>query len=95
MPVGVACILVVWIISLLVSRYVSLASMIAACCLPIMTHVGARLHGKWDDGTWNKPLFVLSIILAFLAVWKHRTNIVRLIAGTEEPIKLGNKLKNK
>jgi len=91
MPVGVACILVIWIVTLLISRYISLASIVAAVFLPIMTHVGARLHDRWDDGTWNKPLFVLSIILAFLAVWRHRSNISRLIAGTEQPIKFKKK----
>ncbi len=92
MPVGIACILVIWMITLLISRYVSVASIVAAVALPIMTHIGARLHGRWEDGTWNKPLFILSLILAFLAVWRHRTNIVRLLAGTEEPIKLKKKV---
>ena len=36
-----------------------------------------------QDGTWNKPLFFFSLVIAILAIWKHRSNIERLRAGTE------------
>ena len=91
MPVGIGCALVIWVITLFISNHISLASILAAASLPILTHVGARLHGRWAEGTWNKPLFILSIILAILAIWRHRSNISRLIAGTEKPIKLFKK----
>ncbi len=63
--------------------------MVSAVALPILTHIGARFHktpqgvSLWEAGTWNKPLFVFSVVIAVLAVWKHRTNIRRLREGTE------------
>ncbi len=92
MPAGVVLLIIVWVAVFAVSRYVSLASIIAAASLPLITHYGARFHHinndkslstLWQAGTWNKPLFFFSLVLAILAIWKHRTNIQRLLAGTE------------
>jgi len=83
MPAAIVILLVVWLLVFLISRYVSLASIIAAAVLPILTLWGSWFHGKIQDGTWNKPLFVFSILIAVLAVWKHRSNIQRLRQGTE------------
>lgn len=92
MPAGVVLLIAVWGAVFAVSRYVSLASIVAAASLPLITHYGARFHHinndkslptLWQAGTWNKPLFFFSLVLAILAIWKHRTNIRRLLAGTE------------
>lgn len=83
MPAAIVILAVVWAVAFLVSRYVSLASIIAAAALPLVTLWGSWFHGKIQNGTWNKPLFVFSLIIAVLAIWKHRTNIQRLRDGTE------------
>lgn len=89
---GVGLILLVWLVLFAVTRYVSVASMGAAVALPLLTHLGARFHHLnndktqptlWEAGQWNKPLFALSVAIAIMAVWKHRSNIRRLLAGTE------------
>jgi len=92
MPAGVALLILVWLVTFSITRYVSLASIIAAAALPLITHTGARFHHLhndkslptlWVAGTWNKPMLYFSIIIAVLAIWKHRTNINRLLNGTE------------
>ncbi len=83
MPVGVLLLLAVWMIAFLASRYVSLASVAAAISLPLMTLYGSWTHGRIQDGTWNKPLFVLALLIAVMVVWKHRSNLKRLRDGTE------------
>lgn len=92
MPAGVALLVIVWLIVFALSRYVSLASIVAAAALPLITHIGARFHHLnndkslptlWQAGTWNKPLFVFSLVIAVLAIWKHQANIQRLLGGTE------------
>lgn len=92
MPAALVLLLLVWLVVFLASRYVSLASIIAAAALPVITHLGARFHHLnndpsqptlWASGTWNKPLFVFSLVIAILAIWKHRENIRRLRTGTE------------
>ena len=92
MPFGVLLLLVVWLAVFAITRYVSVASIIAALSLPLLVHYGARVHHLhndksqptlWEAGTWNKPLFFFSVVIAVLAIWKHRTNIQRLRDGTE------------
>jgi len=66
------------------TRYVSLASMVAALFAPVFYGFG---HGvAWDAN--ETELFSLAA-MALLLVWRHRENIRRLLAGTES--KLGQK----
>ncbi len=83
MPAAIVILVIVWLLVFLTTKYVSLASILAAATLPLLTLWGSWFHGKIQDGTWNKPLFVFSVIIGVLAIWKHRTNIVRLREGTE------------
>lgn len=75
----VLVILVVWVAVFFVWKYVSLASICAALSLPVAVlalfpFVG---HGNY----W--VLLVFSLIVAGLAVWRHRSNIDRLLHGKE------------
>lgn len=94
MPAGVVILVVVFISTLMITRYVSVASMVSSVALPLLAVWGSWYHGRIQDGTWNKPLFAFSLIIAALAVWKHRANIVRLRQGTEPRFVPGGKLKS-
>jgi len=92
MPAAIVILVIIWALLFFTTRYVSVASIGAAIALPLMTHLGARFHHLnndpaqptlWEAGTWNKPLFAFSVVIALLAVWKHRSNIQRLRNGTE------------
>jgi glycerol-3-phosphate acyltransferase PlsY len=83
MPFAVGLLVVVFLAVFLTTRYVSLASIVAAAVLPLMTFWGSWHHGRVQDGTWNKPLFIFSLVIGILAIWKHRSNIQRLREGTE------------
>ena len=65
-----------WLVVFGVSRYVSLASIVAAVVLPFAV---------W--GT-DRRMFMIYIatLLSLLVIFKHRSNIQRLIAGTENRI---------
>ena len=68
----------VWIATFLTSRYVSVASIAAATALPVT--VGALLY----VGQLNKPvLLYFSICLAAIVIVRHRSNVSRLLRGTE------------
>lgn len=75
--------LVVFGIVLASTRYMSLASMIAAVvygvtCLILM----------WSGGLWgrNTSMTVFSVLVPALIVFRHRSNIGRLIRGEENPL---------
>lgn len=79
--VGVA---VVWVIVVKLSKYVSLASVMAAVSLPLFAwvHAVTTAARPWD----RLPFIVVGAALALLVVVRHRTNITRLMAGTENRV---------
>jgi len=86
MPAAVVILIIIFVIFTFTTKYVSIGSIATGFALPIVTIYGSWHHGKIADGTWNKPLFLFSIVAGALAIWKHRSNINRLRAGTENKI---------
>lgn len=78
MPLAALIVLGVWIVTFKLSRYVSVASMIAAAALPIAVVLLSR-HVQSD----NVALVYFSVFLTAIIVLRHRANLVRLIRGTE------------
>ena len=76
LPLPMLCALGVWGIIFGLSRYVSLASIAAAIAVPVAT---------WLI-TWDRTLTTFTGILSGLVVYKHKGNIQRLLAGTENRI---------
>ena len=70
--------LLVWIIVFWLTRYVSLASVTAASLLPIVL----VLIGVHDENNY-KPLVYCSVCVAAVVIWRHRSNLCRLMRGTE------------
>ena len=64
--------MVFYIIILLVTRYVSIASMLGVCLFPILMLMTDDMSGLW-----------LGILLSVSVVYKHRENIRKLLSGTE------------
>lgn len=71
--IGIAC----WAVVLMLSGYVSLASVLAALLLPILlVATGSAL-----------PALLVGTLFAILVTMKHASNIRRLISGTESSIR--------
>ena len=74
--------LLVFIAVVLMTRFVSLASMSAAAALPLSL---LALRFGFNRPT-SGPLFVLSFVIVFFIFYTHRANIARLFSGTENKI---------
>ena len=77
-PVATLIGVAIWMIVFWLTRYVSLASIIAAVALPIVILV-VRSH----DQNNGKPLVYSSACVAAVIIWRHRSNLSRLMRGTE------------
>lgn len=80
--VGIAVIL--WIAMVLFWRYSSLGSIVAAVALPVLVYLlyaPGRAPGAF--------VTVGTILISILVLFKHRSNIERLISGTESRLKFG------
>ena len=80
MPAAIGVSAVVWIVSFYAFRYVSLASLLGAAALPVAVWLLIARHG---DPALHNPLLWFSLAAALLIFWRHRTNIQRLLNGTE------------
>ena len=67
-----------FLIILAKSKIVSLSSISAAIFLPLLMFL--------NIGTTNLPYLMISLVVSILVIWKHRTNIKRLLKGEEAKI---------
>ena len=76
--VGLAC-FGIFLTTLSASRIVSLSSVVAALSLPLL-----MLGSFAAAGSGLRPAYlVLALLTTLLVVWRHRSNLQRLLAGTE------------
>lgn len=76
-PAITLILLVIFILVVYFTKYISLASIIVAFMLPIFTFFTHR----------NSYLFTLSVIIAIFVIYRHKANISRLLNGTENKFK--------
>ncbi len=77
-PVATLIGVAIWIIVFWLTRYVSLASITATVVLPIVILVVSS-----QDQNKRKPLVYASACVAAVVIWRHRSNLSRLMRGTE------------
>jgi glycerol-3-phosphate acyltransferase PlsY len=82
MPFVALIAVAVWLIIFYLTRYVSVASMTAALAVPI-TIVSMMFLGQ----TGGTALLYFSICLAAVVIVRHRSNLLRLVRGTEPRFK--------
>lgn len=71
-----------FLIVIVVTRMVSLGSVLVALEYPVLCLLLYR--GEW-------PVIIFSTVAAALVLWRHRTNIVRIVRGQEPKISLSKR----
>jgi glycerol-3-phosphate acyltransferase PlsY len=75
----------VWVVVVLIWRYVSLASIAASVTFPLVLITAIVLKPGWDFiSLW--PLLIAATAIPLMVIIRHRENIKRLLAGTESKI---------
>jgi glycerol-3-phosphate acyltransferase PlsY len=77
-PLAFAIIFATWLVLIVVTRYVSVASLTAAALVPVLTFL-------FDEPL---PYKIAGVLVAVLVWWAHRGNMRRLLAGEEHRVKL-------
>ncbi|WP_216904872.1 glycerol-3-phosphate 1-O-acyltransferase PlsY [Synechococcus sp. CCY 9618] len=75
-PVGLAC-FGIFLTVLSLSRIVSLSSVVAALALPLL------MLGSFGATGLRPAYLALALLTTVLVVWRHRSNLKRLMAGNE------------
>jgi len=76
-PLSILYALVLFVLVLYKWRFVSLASIVAAAAIPVIV---------WLNGC-SVELAAMTVVIAAIVVYRHRENIMRLRAGTENKFK--------
>jgi len=78
--------LLIWVALVLTWRYVSLASICASTSFPVTLAIAIAAKRDWDlANLW--PLLIAATAIPILVIVLHRSNIKRLLAGTESKIR--------
>ena len=80
-PTALICIFI-GVLIIIKSKYVSLGSVTAAALVPFV--------GLLMNRPFNKEYFITTLILAIMAIYRHRANIKRLLNGEE--FKIGERV---
>ena len=77
----------VWVVTLAVWHYVSLASMVAGCSFPIFVSIfSGSIYARHGLDHTSISFLVFSFIVAIALAWTHRKNVGRLLDGTEPKV---------
>lgn len=76
-PKTVLFALIVFILTVAITRYISLGSVLAALSAPLV--ILLLNH--------QQPIFLATLFIAALVIWRHNSNIRRLLDGTENRFK--------
>ncbi|MBN2315297.1 MAG: glycerol-3-phosphate 1-O-acyltransferase PlsY [Sedimentisphaerales bacterium] len=77
--------IILWLVIVLTGRYVSLASITASIAFPLVLIVSILIVPGWEFvELW--PLPIAACVIPLMVIIRHRENVKRLIAGTENKI---------
>jgi glycerol-3-phosphate acyltransferase PlsY len=82
-PIAAGICVAVFLIVFVISKYVSLGAMIAACCFPILLAFYFKVDSVW--------LLSFSVLLSAVVVYVHKKNIGRLLRKEENKMNLFKK----
>ncbi len=78
----------IWVVVVLIWRYVSLASICASISFPFVLLLAIILKPGWDFiSLW--PVLIAATAIPLMVIIRHRENIKRLLGGTENKILKG------
>ena len=84
-PIAIIVGLAVFAVVVLVTKYVSLGSVISAIAVVVLAIIFC------DKTAMLLPQIIITLAMGVIVITKHSENIKRLMAGTESKVKLGKK----
>lgn len=82
-PMAAPICLFLFIVSIAITRYVSLGSILVVVSYLIQVIVFGQLGYLNIDAAYLPEFYVVSACFTAMALWRHRANIKRLLTGTE------------
>ena len=83
--IGLIC-LVFGVVLIILTRMVSLGSCMSAILFPVLTLFIDENYTVLTEGKNGNVYFIYSVIMAIIVLYNHRSNIKRILNGTENKI---------
>ena len=88
-PMAIACLLI-FVVTVAATRYVSLGSMLVAMCFYLQLIIFVSEGYLKISEELQMEIYVLGGVFLVLALWRHRENIKRLLSRTENKFSIKN-----
>lgn len=82
-PLAAPICLFLFIVSIAITRYVSLGSILVVISYLIQVIIFGQLGYLHMDAAYLPEFYIVSACFTGMALWRHRANIKRLLSGTE------------
>ncbi len=89
-PKALPLLIVTFVVIVFFTRFVSLGSITIAILFAVQVIIFAILGNLDYFNQYLAEAVIIAVITSALAVWKHRSNIKRLLSGTENKFSLKN-----
>ena len=76
-----AVLLILFVLLVAMTKYISLGSVVCAAFLPILMQGYMEIFA--GEGVYNPMILIICIVSAFIVIFCHRSNIKRLLRGEE------------
>ena len=93
-PMAPLCLLL-FIVTVAVTRYVSLGSIVVMICFWVQLVLYGQLGHLNVNSNLILEIYIVGALFSVMGIWRHRENIKRLLAGKENKFSMGNKMEQK
>lgn len=93
-PMAPLCLLL-FIVIVAVTRYVSLGSILVMICFWVQLVLFGQLGHLNVNPNLMPETYIVGALFSVMGIWRHRENIKRLITGKENKFSMGNKTEQK
>ncbi len=76
----------IWVLVVTVTRYISVGSMVAGVCVPVLMWLSSRLQDSYLSRPYPAEYIYLALFGAGFILLKHKSNLMRLASGVEPRI---------
>lgn len=83
MPKVIVVLLTIFIVTVIITKYISLGSIVCSAMLPILAYFMPITYPET-----RKELVIISFLIGLFVIYKHKTNIVRIYRGEENRFSL-------
>ena len=90
-PFEIPVCLGVFVAAVLLTRYVSVGSILVVISFFVQTVIFGQMGWFHMEPQYLMELYILSAVITGMAIFRHRSNIKRLLNGTENKFKMSKK----